>query len=112
MPGGIPARAAALASALALQLLAPLAPVAQAQATTSLPLEGVGPAAPEPVSSFLARLLSFLMFVAVTGGLLATAYGIFKFVTGGEDAGRWMLRGIAGVVLGLGFWAIVKFFLT
>lgn len=114
MPGGIPGQAV-LGLVIALQLLAPLlAPVvALAQNNTSgLPLEGVKPAAPKPVESLAARALSLLMFIAIVGGLAAVAYGIFKFVVGGEDAGKWIFRGIAGVVLGLGFWAVIKFFLT
>lgn len=94
---------------VALQLAVPLVS-AQSTATT-LPISPVSPSAPGPIASFAEKVISFLLFLAVAGGLAAVALGAFKFIAGGEDAGKWIGRGLIALVIALGFWAIIKFFL-
>jgi hypothetical protein len=95
---------------VALEALAPAA-LAENTTNTSLPVPEVSPSAPQPIVSFAGKVISFLLFLAIFGGLAAIAIGIFKFIAGGEDAGKWIARGLVALVLGLGFWAFIKFFL-
>ncbi len=91
-----------------------LAQPALAQANTSnasLPVPEVKPSAPAPIVSLAGRILSFLLFIAMFAGLAAVAVGAVKFVAGGEDAGRWIGRGIIALAIAAGFWAIIKFFI-
>ena len=95
-----------------LVFLGPLAPALAVHAQNTLPLETVTPSAPEPIKQLSARILSLLLFIALVAGLAAIAFAGFRFVTGGEDAGKWFVRGLVALFVAVGFWAIINYFLA
>ncbi len=81
-----------------------------AQTTTTLPITAQ-PEAPEPVQNLASKALGLAMYVLIVVGLLALLVGGAKFAMGAPDSGKWIIRGVIALVIGVGFWAIITWLL-
>jgi len=78
---------------------------------TQLPITNVQPQAPEPVQDLASKVLGLAMYVLIVVGLLALLVGGTKFAMGAPDSGKWIVRGVIALVIGVGFWAIITWLL-